>query len=92
MRSSVIEDTSNYKIGRYRRRIIHDDQGDLNPGEQDQAINHVLRIASGSDSGVAAFEAGVDGEYGAFVLSVRLDQLPSKTIHVTVYRRQVVTG
>lgn len=93
MTAKVIHDTTNYRIGRYTRLLVHDDQGDLNPGEQDQAINHVLGIASRSTGGsVEAFEWGLEGAHGAFIFNVRIDQRPSKTMHVTIYRRQAVTG
>lgn len=68
-----------------------DDAGDLNPGERAQALNHVLRFASLSSS-VAVFEEGVEGEHRGLIFNVRLGEQPSKTIHVTVYRRQAVTG
>jgi hypothetical protein len=56
-----------------------------------QALNHVLRFASLSSS-AAVFEEGVEGEHKGFIFNVRLGERPSKTIHVTVYRRQAVTG
>lgn len=90
MTAEVIYGENSHLIGRYRRLVVVDDAGDLNPGERAQALNHVLRFASLSSS-VAVFEEGVEGEHRGFIFNVRLGEHPSKTIHVTVYRRQAVS-
>jgi hypothetical protein len=77
MTAEVIYGESYHLIGHYRRLVVVDDAGDLNPGERAQALNHVLRFASLSSS-VAVFEEGVEGEHKGFIFNVRLGSTPRR--------------